>query len=98
MLPGRVGDSPILGSGIYVGPAGAVCATGIGEEIMKRCLSKTVYDRIAAGRSPQKAAEFGVGLFPRGISVGLIVVGSRGWGEACDKDMAYFASAAGRTL
>lgn len=98
MLPGRVGDSPILGAGIYAGPAGAVCATGIGEEIMKRVLSKHVYDLVFAGRSPQKAAEVGVGLFPRGVSVGLIVVGRRGWGEACDQDMAYFASAPGRTL
>ncbi len=98
MLPGRVGDSPVLGSGIYAGPAGAVCATGIGEEIMKRVLSKAVYDAMAAGRTPQKAAELGVGLFPRGVSVGLIVVGKRGWGEACDKDMAFFASARGRTL
>lgn len=98
MLPGRVGDSPILGSGIYAGPAGAVCATGIGEEIMKRVLSKFVYDQMAAGRSPQRAAERGVGLFRRGVSVGLIVVGKRGWGEACDKDMAFFTSAEGRTL
>ncbi len=98
MLPGRVGDSPVLGSGIYAGPAGAVCATGIGEEIMKRVLSKYVYDWMARGRSPQKAAELGIGLFPRGVSVGLIVVGKLGWGEACDKDMAFFASAARRTL
>ncbi len=98
MLPGRVGDSPILGSGIYAGPAGAVCATGIGEEIMKRVLSKYVYDRMAAGLAPQKAADLGIGLFGRGISVGLIVVGKRGWGEACDKDMAFYASAKGRTL
>ncbi len=98
MLPGRVGDSPILGSGIYAGPAGAVCATGIGEEIMKRVLSKYVYDRITEGRSPQRAAEMGVKLFPRGVSVGVIAVGKRGWGEACDQDMAFFASAEGRTL
>ena len=98
MLPGRVGDSPILGSGIYAGPYGAVCATGIGEEIMKRVFSKYVYDQMALGRSPQKAAERGVALFPRDVSVGVIVVGLRGWGEACDADMAYFASAEGRTL
>lgn len=98
MLPGRVGDSPIIGAGIYAGPAGAVCATGVGEEIMRRVLSKHVYDLMAAGRSPQKAADLGVGLFPRGISVGLIAVGRRGWGEACDGDMAFFSSAAGRTL
>ena len=98
MLPGRVGDSAILGSGIYAGPHGAVCATGIGEEIMKRVLSKYVYDQVAAGRSPQAAADRGVALFPRDVSVGVIVVGRRGWGEACDADMAYFASARGRTL
>ena len=98
MLPGRVGDSPMVGSGFYAGPAGAVCATGIGEEIMKRVLAKHVYDAMAAGRSPQRAAELGVALFPKGISVGLIVVGKRGWGEACDADMAYAASATRRTL
>lgn len=98
MLPGRVGDSPILGSGLYAGPRGAVCATGIGEEIMKRVLSKAVYDEIAAGRSPQKAAERAVASFPRGVSVGIIAVGPRGAGEACDRDMAYFTSARGRTL
>ncbi len=98
MLPGRVGDSPIIGSGIYAGPHGAVCATGIGEEIMKRVLSKYVYDEVVAGRSPQTAASRGLALFSRGISVGVIVVGRRGWGEACDKDMAFFASAKGRTL
>ncbi len=98
MLPGRVGDSPILGSGLYAGPRGAVCATGIGEEIMKRVLSKVVYDDMAAGRSPQKAAERAVALFPRGVSVGIIAVGRRGEGEACDRDMAYFSSARGRTL
>ncbi len=98
MLPGRVGDSPILGAGIYAGPAGAVCATGIGEEIMKRVLSKYVYDAMRAGRSPQKAAEEGVALMPRRVSVGLIVVGRRGWGEACDRDMAFFTSGARRTL
>jgi L-asparaginase/beta-aspartyl-peptidase (threonine type) len=98
MLPGRVGDSPILGAGLYAGPHGAVCATGIGEEIMKRVLAKFVYDRMAAGHSPQEAAKRGLSLFPRGISVGLIVVGRRGWGEACDRDMAFFASARERTL
>ncbi len=98
MMPGRVGDSPIIGSGIYAGPHGAVCATGIGEEIMKRVLSKYVYDEVVAGRSPQTAAARGLALFPRGISIGVIVVGRRGWGEACDQDMAFFASEKGRTL
>jgi len=98
MMPGRVGDSPILGSGLYAGPYGAVSATGIGEEIMKRVLSKHVYDLMAGGHSPQKAAERGFAAFPRDISIGLICVSERGWGEACDGPMAYYASSARRTL
>lgn len=92
MMPGRVGDSPILGAGLYAGPRGAVCATGIGEEIMRRVASKYVYDQMAAGTSAQKAADRGLALFPRGVNVGVIVAGKRGWGEACDADMAFFTS------
>lgn len=98
MLPGRVGDTPIVGSGFYAGPHGAVGATGIGEEIMKRVLAKYVYDQMAAGQSPQKAAERGLAQFPRDVSIGLVVVGDRGWGEACDAHMAFASSAARRTL
>lgn len=98
MLPGRVGDTPIVGSGFYAGPHGAVSATGIGEEIMKRVLSKFVYDQMAAGLVPQKAADRSLALFPRDVSVGLIVVGDRGWGEACDAPMAFASSAARQTV
>jgi len=36
--PGRVGDAPIIGSGLYCDKAGAAVATGDGEEIMRSCL------------------------------------------------------------
>ena len=37
-MPGRVGDSPILGSGLYVdNEIGAAGATGVGENIMRFC-------------------------------------------------------------
>ncbi len=98
MLPGRVGDSPIVGAGLYAGPEGAVSVTGIGEEIIKRVLSKVVYDRIADGRSPQQAAESSLALFPKDVPVGIIAVGRRGWGEACNRHMAFFASSTRRTL
>ncbi|MCI4371162.1 MAG: isoaspartyl peptidase/L-asparaginase [Thermoplasmata archaeon] len=98
MLPGRVGDSPIVGAGIFAGPHAAVTVTGIGEEIVKRVLSKFVYDRIGEGLSPQQAANRGLALFPRDVPVGIIAVGRRGWGEACNRDMAFYASAARRTL
>jgi len=98
MMPGRVGDTPIIGSGVYAGPQGAVSVTGIGEEIMKRVLAKFVYDRIADGLHPQKAADRGLALFPRDVSVGVIAVADRGWGKACDARMAFHASSPRRTL
>ncbi len=98
MLPGRVGDSPIVGAGLYAGPRGAVSVTGIGEEIIKRVLSKFVYDRIAAGSSPQNAANRGLALFPKDVPIGIIAVGRRGWGEASNRPMAFAASASRRTL
>ena len=48
-LRGRVGDSPIPGAGIYAGEKGALVATGIGEEIVRRMLSLRVYSRIGEG-------------------------------------------------
>lgn len=46
MMRGRVGDSPIPGVGLYAGENGAVVATGIGEEIIKRTLCYRVYQQI----------------------------------------------------
>ncbi len=71
-LRGRVGDSPIIGAGIYCGERGAVVATGIGEEIIKRMLSLKIYERI--GEAPleeichQEIAKFG------SIPVGVIAI------------------------
>ncbi|HLK58340.1 MAG TPA: N(4)-(beta-N-acetylglucosaminyl)-L-asparaginase [Chthonomonadaceae bacterium] len=54
--PGRVGDSPIVGSGLYVDNAiGGCAATGHGDEIMKACLSYRVVMRMGEGYSPQEA-------------------------------------------
>jgi L-asparaginase / beta-aspartyl-peptidase len=92
MLPGRVGDSPIIGAGLYAGPRGAVTATGIGEEIIKQALSMAVYDLIARGRSPQTAADRGLALFNRDIPIGIIAVGARGWGAASNRPMAFSPS------
>ncbi len=72
MMRGRVGDTPLPGSGIYAGPNGAVVATGIGEEIIKRMMCYDIYIQI--GKRPlkeilkDKVAEFG------DIHVGVIAV------------------------
>lgn len=57
-LPGRVGDSPIVGSGYYVdGEVGAAVATGNGDEIVRVCLSYRVVSAMERGVDPQEACE-----------------------------------------
>ncbi len=60
-LPGRVGDSPLIGSGLYVdNSAGAAGATGVGEEIIRIGGSLLIVEALRAGRSPQEACELAV--------------------------------------
>jgi N4-(beta-N-acetylglucosaminyl)-L-asparaginase len=55
-VPGRVGDSPIIGHGLYVDPdAGAATATGTGELVMGVCGSFLAVELMRAGRSPIEA-------------------------------------------
>jgi isoaspartyl peptidase/L-asparaginase-like protein (Ntn-hydrolase superfamily) len=57
-LPGRVGDSPIIGAGLYVDPAaGAAVATGMGELMMGSCATFLVVERMRAGDSPRQAIQ-----------------------------------------
>lgn len=56
--PGRVGDSPLSGSGFYVdSDIGGAAATGLGEDIMKGCLSYEIVRRMVEGRTPQEACD-----------------------------------------
>lgn len=56
--PGRVGDSPLVGSGFYAdNEVGGAAATGVGEDIMKGCISFLAVQLMRMGRSPQEAAE-----------------------------------------
>ncbi|MBS3914627.1 MAG: N(4)-(beta-N-acetylglucosaminyl)-L-asparaginase [Bacteroidetes bacterium] len=57
-MHGRVGDSPIIGAGLYVdGEAGAATATGHGEEVIRVVGSFRVVENMKRGMSPQKACE-----------------------------------------
>ena len=56
--PGRVGDSPIIGSGFYCDArCGAAAATGLGEDIMRGCLSYEIVSRMRDGADPKSACE-----------------------------------------
>jgi beta-aspartyl-peptidase (threonine type) len=57
-LPGRVGDSPLVGCGAYAdNRTGAVSATGEGEALMKVVISKAACDFMAQGMGAQEAAD-----------------------------------------
>lgn len=73
-LLGRVGDTPLVGSGFYAGPAGAVAATGVGEYIIRTLLAITVYQWIDAGVGVAEALRRGVGLIPAQVDIGLFAV------------------------
>jgi beta-aspartyl-peptidase (threonine type) len=57
MLPGRIGDTPLIGCGVYAdNRTGAVSMTGHGEGIIRLAVAKAICERLAAGHSPTLAA------------------------------------------
>lgn len=57
-INGRVGDSPIIGAGLYVdNEIGAAGATGRGEDVIKSCASYFMVMRMREGRTPQQACD-----------------------------------------
>jgi len=54
---GRVGDSPLIGSGFYVDNNwGGACCTGVGEDIMRGCTAFAVINGLQQGMTPDDAA------------------------------------------
>jgi isoaspartyl peptidase/L-asparaginase-like protein (Ntn-hydrolase superfamily) len=108
-LPGRVGDSPIIGAGLYVDDtAGAAGGTGAGEEIIRVSGSFFIVEAMRAGKSPQEACELAVrrvntvavrrGVHP--AQVAFLALDPKGRiGAACTKRSGFkYAVARGRTV
>jgi len=76
-LPGRVGDSPLIGCGAYANTCTAgVSATGWGESLMKVVFSKLVCDKVEQGLTAQQAIEAGVRVLAQrvgGLGGGIII-------------------------
>jgi N4-(beta-N-acetylglucosaminyl)-L-asparaginase len=85
-MAGRVGDSPIIGSGLYVdNEIGAAVATGLGEEVMKTVGSFLVVELMRQGYSPQEACEEAINRIVskpnsnyKNFQVGYIAVNKQG--------------------
>ena len=57
-MAGRVGDSPIIGSGLFIdNEIGGATATGLGEEVLKTVGSFLIVELMRQGRTPQEACE-----------------------------------------
>jgi isoaspartyl peptidase/L-asparaginase-like protein (Ntn-hydrolase superfamily) len=90
-MPGRVGDSPIIGAGLFVdGEVGGAAATGSGELVMKTLGSFLVVELMRNGKSPTEACEEAVHRIAKKIpnyqqhQVGFIALNKSGeYGSYC---------------
>lgn len=87
-IAGRVGDSPIVGSGSYVDQdVGGAAATGDGDIIMRFLSSYQAVENLRQGMSPRAAGEEALGRILRkypDAQAGIVVVNARGeYGAAC---------------
>ena len=79
-LPGRVGDTPMLGGGIYASKACAVVCTGRGEAFIETLMAKYIDELVTFGLDPQRAAEAAIlRLYElKGATGGVLVVDRQG--------------------
>jgi len=85
-MRGRVGDSPIIGAGLFVdNEVGAATSTGLGEEIIKVCGSHTVVEMMRHGASPEEACKEAVrriiknnGAKAKDVQAGFIAINKNG--------------------
>jgi N4-(beta-N-acetylglucosaminyl)-L-asparaginase len=85
-MRGRVGDSPIIGAGLFVdNEIGAATSTGVGEEVVRICGSHTVVELMRQGHSPEVACRKAVeriihkkGPKAKDVQVGFIAINTKG--------------------
>ncbi|TMM28588.1 N(4)-(beta-N-acetylglucosaminyl)-L-asparaginase [Polaribacter aestuariivivens] len=85
-MAGRVGDSPIIGGGLFVdNEIGGASATGLGEEVLKTVGSFLIVELMRQGKSPQEACEEAIGRIVnkpgknfKNFQVGYIAVNKQG--------------------
>ena len=85
-MHGRVGDSPIIGAGLFVdNEIGAATATGVGEEVVRVCGAHTIVELMRQGHAPEEACRKAVervvkrnGSKARNVQVGFIALAKNG--------------------
>lgn len=91
-MQGRVGDSPVIGAGLYVdNEVGGATATGVGEEVIRIVGAHLIVELMRQGRSPQAACREAVDRIikrnparAREIQVGFLALNKKGeYGAYC---------------
>lgn len=90
-MHGRVGDSPIIGAGLFVdNEIGAATSTGVGEEVVRICGSHTVVELMRQGMSPEEACKKTVERIikikkdkVKDLQVGFLALNKKGEFGAC---------------
>jgi N4-(beta-N-acetylglucosaminyl)-L-asparaginase len=85
-MHGRVGDSPIIGAGLFVdNEVGAATSTGVGEEVIRIVGSHLVVELMRQGLSPEAACKQAVERIikrdeqkARGLQVGFLALNKKG--------------------
>ncbi|WKN30512.1 N(4)-(beta-N-acetylglucosaminyl)-L-asparaginase [Porifericola rhodea] len=83
-MHGRVGDSPIIGAGLFIdNEVGAATATGMGEAIVKICGAHLIVELMRQGYSPQEACEVAIKRISKqknakDIQIGFLALGKNG--------------------
>ena len=83
-MHGRVGDSPIIGAGMFVdNEVGGCCATGVGEAVMKTLGSFLIVELMRQGASPQEACEEGIARIVKNqnykdMQIGYLAINKQG--------------------
>jgi len=103
-LHGRVGDSSIIGAGLYVdNSVGAASATGVGEDVVRICGSHTIVEAMRYGKSPELACKLALERlismkgesYAKKTQIGFIAVNKKGqvgcYSMLPDFTMAYHA-------
>ncbi|HOV78598.1 MAG TPA: isoaspartyl peptidase/L-asparaginase [Bacillota bacterium] len=78
--PGRVGDTPCLGGGIFASHSCAVVCTGVGEAFVETLTAKFIDEKITSGAHPQEAVELALKRLNelKGARGGILALDSRG--------------------
>jgi N4-(beta-N-acetylglucosaminyl)-L-asparaginase len=85
-MHGRVGDSPIIGAGLFVDDeVGAATSSGVGEEVIRICGTHTVVEQMRVGRSPEQACREAIRRIvkrdatkAKGMQVGFLAISNKG--------------------